>query len=188
VVQSALLTSAESRSYYANTLQLHAVLCGSYSQSILMWRHAKRYSVFGSVIQSEFLNLTVPSRMRAVHCLNAMTESVTVAYMWWFINRPYLQFVTFRHFHKAAATTTPLFLAIVFFMRNKEPKSKSKLRYDWQPVSMSWCRAPLVIMTRCLLLFDVYCRVFVRRPLWGEIGSVVCQSESALFSRLSVHI
>jgi hypothetical protein len=44
----------------------------------------------------------------------------------------------------------------------------------------------LLLMTRCLLLFDGYCRVFVGRSLWREVGSAVCHSESAIFSRLSI--
>jgi hypothetical protein len=34
-------------------------------------------------------------------------------------------------------------------------------------------------MTRCLLLFDDYCCVFLGHPLWQEVGSVDFQSESA---------
>jgi hypothetical protein len=44
----------------------------------------------------------------------------------------------------------------------------------------------LVLMTRCLLLFVGYCRVFVGRSLWWEVGPAVCHSESAIFSRLSI--
>jgi hypothetical protein len=69
--------------------------------------------------------------------------------------------------------------------------SKSKSRYDWRCQSVSQCvlvLSPLLVfMTRCLLLFDCYCRVFVGCPLWREVGSAVCHSESAIFSRLSVH-
>jgi hypothetical protein len=35
-------------------------------------------------------------------------------------------------------------------------------------------------MTRCFFLFDSYCFVHVGRPLWREVGSVICQSESVL--------
>jgi hypothetical protein len=45
-------------------------------------------------------------------------------------------------------------------------------------VSVFWCRVTY--------FFDIYCPAFVVRPLWREFGSVVCHSESAIVSRLSV--
>jgi hypothetical protein len=34
----------------------------------------------------------------------------------------------------------------------------------------------LGLMTRCFFLFESYCPVPVGRPLWQEVGSVICQS------------
>jgi hypothetical protein len=70
------------------------------------------------------------------------------------------------------------------------PKSKVKVKVKvilWLMVSQSMCLGDeplLVLLARCLLLFDSYCRVFVGCPLLQEVRSVVCHSESAVFSRL----
>jgi hypothetical protein len=38
----------------------------------------------------------------------------------------------------------------------------------------------LVSSPRCFFLFESYCPVHVGRPLWREVGSVICQSESVV--------
>jgi hypothetical protein len=65
-------------------------------------------------------------------------------------------------------------------------QSQSHVTTDGQSVCLD-VESILVLMTGCLLLFDGYWRVFVGRPPWREVGSVVCQSEPAIFSRLSVY-
>jgi hypothetical protein len=51
---------------------------------------------------------------------------------------------------------------------------------DGQSVSMSWRRAHLRTCDRILILSEFCCVVFVGRPLWREVGSVSCQSLSAI--------
>jgi hypothetical protein len=53
---------------------------------------------------------------------------------------------------------------------------------------MPWCRAHSGSHAQMFVTVDDYCCVFVGRPLWREVGSVDCQSESAFLSNLSVHI
>jgi hypothetical protein len=51
-------------------------------------------------------------------------------------------------------------------------KSESKSHFDWQSVSLS----VLVSSPRCFFLFESYCPIHVGRPLWREVGAVICQS------------
>jgi hypothetical protein len=60
---------------------------------------------------------------------------------------------------------------LVFISPGTCVKLCPKSRYNWRSVSLSVCpdvEPLLVLMTRCLLLFDDYCCVFVGRPLWRE--------------------
>jgi hypothetical protein len=55
-------------------------------------------------------------------------------------------------------------------------KVKATLRLT---VSQSVClgvEPRLGLMTRCFFLLESYCPVHVGRPLWREVGSVICQS------------
>jgi hypothetical protein len=50
---------------------------------------------------------------------------------------------------------------------NSHPNAfSSQSHCDWRSVSL----------TRCFFLFESYCPVHVERPLWREVGSVVCHS------------
>jgi hypothetical protein len=57
-----------------------------------------------------------------------------------------------------------------------QSQSQSYITTDSQSVSMSWCRAQSGTLTRDLFFFWIYCPVFWGRPLWREVGSVLCQS------------
>jgi hypothetical protein len=57
--------------------------------------------------------------------------------------------------------------------------SQSHSATDGQSVCLSVClgvEPRLGLMTRCFFLFESYCAVHVGRPLWREVGSVICQS------------
>jgi hypothetical protein len=68
--------------------------------------------------------------------------------------------------------------------RVKERRVKVKSRYDWRSVgrsaSVSWRRAHFGTCDQILILSEFCCLVSVGRPLWREVGSVSCQSLSAL--------
>jgi hypothetical protein len=51
---------------------------------------------------------------------------------------------------------------------------------DGQSVSMSWRRAHFGTCDQILILSEFRCVVFIGRPLWREVGSVSCQSLSAI--------
>jgi hypothetical protein len=58
-------------------------------------------------------------------------------------------------------------------------QSQSHIATDCQSVCLSVClgvEPRLGLMTRCFFLFESYCPVHVGRPLWQEVGSVICQS------------
>jgi hypothetical protein len=57
-----------------------------------------------------------------------------------------------------------------------------KSNYDWvsQSVSTSWCRAHCGTCDQILILSECCCLASVVRPLWREVGSVSCQSLSAV--------
>jgi hypothetical protein len=64
--------------------------------------------------------------------------------------------------------------------------SSSKSHCNWRSVSLSVClgvKHRLGLMTRCFFLFESYCPVHVGRPLWREVGSVICQSQSVVLVR-----
>jgi hypothetical protein len=57
-------------------------------------------------------------------------------------------------------------------------ESESELHYNWQSVSQSVCLGvePNLGLSTRDLFFLSYCPVFWGRPLWREVGSVICQS------------
>jgi hypothetical protein len=62
---------------------------------------------------------------------------------------------------------------------------ESKSLYDRRSVSQSvhhGVEPHLGLTTRYLLLFDIYCFVGVGRPLWREVGSVICINHLNCFS------
>jgi hypothetical protein len=53
-------------------------------------------------------------------------------------------------------------------------QSQSHIATDGQSVCLG-VEPRLGLMTRCFFLFESYCPVHVRRLLWREVGSVICQ-------------
>jgi hypothetical protein len=57
--------------------------------------------------------------------------------------------------------------------------SKSKSHCDWQSVGLSWCRAPSGAYDQKIVYWFNWRKLqscLLGRPLWREVGSVVCQS------------
>jgi hypothetical protein len=61
---------------------------------------------------------------------------------------------------------------------------QSQIATDGQSVSMSWCRAQIWdFWPDIFFFFEIYSLIFLRgRPLWREVGSVMCQSLSLKFT------
>jgi hypothetical protein len=57
---------------------------------------------------------------------------------------------------------------------------------DGQSVSMSWRRSQFGTCNQILVLSEFCCLVSVGRPVWREVGSVSCQSLSAILVHLQV--
>jgi hypothetical protein len=67
------------------------------------------------------------------------------------------------------------------------PKWKSKSFYNWRSVSVSWCQASWPDIS-LLFFVKVVVLSILGRPLWGEDGSVVCQSVIRSRSLVSIYI
>jgi hypothetical protein len=57
----------------------------------------------------------------------------------------------------------------------------SKLLYDWQLISVPWCRAPFgtcdqILLSVVMLLSEICSLVAVGCPLWWEDGSSICSA------------
>jgi hypothetical protein len=64
-------------------------------------------------------------------------------------------------------------------------RSKSKSRYNWRSVRMSRYRAHSETCYQTLLSVQRFfsescCLVYMGRPLWREVGSVICPSQSVV--------
>jgi hypothetical protein len=57
-------------------------------------------------------------------------------------------------------------------------QSQSHFMTDSQSVRLSWCRAPSWAHDQVFtcILIESYCPVYMGRPLWREVGSVICRS------------
>jgi hypothetical protein len=55
-------------------------------------------------------------------------------------------------------------------------QSQSHFATDGQSVSMSWCRAQVWNFWPEIFFFKFSVLSFLGRPLWREVGSVICQS------------
>jgi hypothetical protein len=74
-------------------------------------------------------------------------------------------------------------LVVLWVIYQSQSQSQSHVTIDGQSGQYVSVSSPVLFS-----LPDVcYCRVFVGRPLWWEVWSVGCQSESAVFSPLSVY-
>jgi hypothetical protein len=62
----------------------------------------------------------------------------------------------------------------------KQIQSQSDVTTDVQSICLG-VKFTVELVTRYYFLFESCCVVSVRRPLWREVGSVSCQSLSALF-------
>jgi hypothetical protein len=59
------------------------------------------------------------------------------------------------------------------FMAAKS-KSESQSRYDWQSVSVSWCRAPCGSHDQMFVTVWRLLSCLCGGPLWWDVGSIVC--------------
>jgi hypothetical protein len=55
-------------------------------------------------------------------------------------------------------------------------QSQSHFTTDSQSVCLSWCRAPCGAHDQIFNSVESYSSVHMGRPLWREVGSVICQS------------
>jgi hypothetical protein len=75
------------------------------------------------------------------------------------------------------------YAAVFPISSQSQSQRKNCLTTDIQPVGMSWCQAHSGTCDQMLLPFrgllsESCCLVSVGHPLWREVGSVICQSQS----------
>jgi hypothetical protein len=124
---------------------------------------------------------------------------------WWDMSRCALDLKEGGHFQRTHSfslssqikffeTLVVIDLFLVFGMytraENLSAQSQSQIHVatDGQSVNQSVClgvQSTLELVTRYYFLSESCCFVSVVRPLWREVGSISCQSLSALFSPLS---